>query len=307
MTNGFKKIIDRPWVLISVILVLWGSFAAVTKLTLSGIDSFQLQFFMFGIASIIMTSWLILRGKFKKTISITTKELLIVLICGIPFWLYNFLYILSLRLIPAVEASMLNYLFPIMIVVFAIPIKKEKLTFFGLLSIILGFAGAVIILTGGRINSFNLTNLVGDLLAVCAAISWGLFSNLDRWNKLSEMTSTYFFVIESFILSTISVVCFSQFIIPGPLPLLGALWIALSNVVLSLPLWLKVLKIVPPSLVAICTFITPFISLLFIMVLTGEPISISQGIGLLIIIGAIAVQQLKVKPTNIIVSKTDAQ
>lgn len=295
MKGDLERKFEKPWILITIILVLWGSFAAVAKLTLSGIDSFQLQFYMFGFAAVIMTGWLILRRKLGQTIKITPKELIIVLACGIPFWLYNFLYILSLRLIPAVEASMLNYLFPVMIVVFAIPIKKEKLTIAKSISILLGFIGAVIILTGGNITNINATNIVGDLLAFCAAISWGLFSNLDKWNKLSETTSTYFFVIESFILSTVCVVCFSQFLIPGPLPLLGSLWIALSNVVLSLPLWLKVLKIAPPVLVAICTFITPFISLVFIMLLTGEPISVSEGIGLIVIIGAIAVQKIKVR------------
>lgn len=281
------------WALMPVILVLWGSFAAVSKLTMEGMDSFQLQFLMFGIASIVMTLSLLLRKKLKQTLIMRPREILILLLCGLPSWLYYFLYTLSLKMIPAVEASMLNYLFPVMIVLFAIPINRERLTLPKALSLLLGLAGMLVIMTEGRLSGINLSNIAGDLLALGAAVSWGIFSNLGKWNNHDIEASVYVYVLESFALSTASLFCFSRWLLPGPLPLLGVLWISLSNVVLSVPLWLKVMKSAPAALVASASFITPFVTLLFLLLVPGEHIHLSQGIGLLVIVVAIAVQNIK--------------
>lgn len=283
------------WVLMPVILVLWGSFAAVSKLTLSGMDSFQLQFWMFGVAFVGMTLSLIIRGRLGTVFHILPKQFAALLLCGALYYSYYFLYTLSMRQIPAVEASMLNYLFPVMIVLFAIPIHHEKLTPMKALSIFFGFVGTLVILTGGKLSGLNLTNAAGDLLALGAAVAWGIFSNLGKWNDCDMEISVWYYVLISFALSSINLFCFSRFRLPGLLPLAGAVWLSLSNVWLSLPLWLKVLKTAPTALVAGFTFITPFVTLLFILLLTGEPVKLSQGMGLVIIMVAIIVQNIRIK------------
>ena len=93
---------------------------------------------------------------------------------AIPSYLYYFAYTLSLKKIPAIEASMLNYLFPIMIVILAVPINREKLDARKSVSVVLGFIGMLIIIANGKFSDIKLTNFVGDMFAIGGSNKLGL-------------------------------------------------------------------------------------------------------------------------------------
>src|SRR4051794_24161544 len=111
-----EKAFNNIYVLMAIILILWGNFAAVSKMALNSLDSLQVQFYMFGLAFICMTGFCIRNGKFKELRSLHRREVIRLIGYSIPSFLYYVFYLMSLQLIPAVEASMLNYSFPIMIV-----------------------------------------------------------------------------------------------------------------------------------------------------------------------------------------------
>jgi len=282
-----------------MLLVLWGSFAAVSKLVLRDIDSFQSQFYMFAIALFTMTIVLILNGKIKMLASISIKDYGFLFLCSVFSFGYYFFYMMSLRTIPAVEASMLNYLFPIMILIFSVPINGEKLNRNKVISVLVGFLGMIIILTNGNFQNVKMTNLKGDLLAIAGAICWGIFSNLGKKNKIDNLISNYIFVVMSFIFSWICMSAFSDFVVPDFKSFVGLFWLGLSNIVVSYYIWFKALKIASSSLIASLSFITPFITLVFIMLLLGEEITLIQIIGLLIILFGTAIQSVKFKTNEV--------
>ncbi|OGO80176.1 MAG: hypothetical protein A2Y21_03695 [Clostridiales bacterium GWC2_40_7] len=273
-----------------IVLIFWGSFAAVSKLVLRNIDNFQVLFYIFGSAFLVMTLIFIFSGKIKVLKILTGKSVLILVLYSLPSFFYYFLYIMSLKLIPAVEASMLNYLFPVMIVIFAVPINKERINMAKLVSILLGFIGMVIIVTNGYIGSIKLSNIFGDILAIGAAVLWGIFSNLGKKNKIDSSLSIYIYTLVAFVLSTVSMFMFSSFTIPDATSCIGLLWIGISNIVLIYYLWFKVLKTASTLFVSSLSFVTPFVTLVFITFLLGEKISYIQIIGLLVIILGIAAQ-----------------
>jgi drug/metabolite transporter (DMT)-like permease len=283
---------DNPYFLMGMLLVMWGSFSAVSKLSLGQLDSFQVQFFMFGFAIVIMTIIMCFNGKINEFRKLTMKDYIRLILYSIPSFLYYFFYILALKMIPAIEASMLNYLFPVMIVIFAIPINREKLNIQKLISIILGFIGMAVVITNGGLSGIRLTNITGDMLALGGAVCWGIFSNLGKRNNIDQFVSNYAYTFVSFVLSFVCLVSFSRFIIPGADVLPGILWNSASNIVCSYYLWFRVLKITTSALAASLSFITPFITLVFIMLLLGEKIMIAQLAGFLLIILGIAVQSL---------------
>ena len=296
-TRGLKRsnILNSPYILMFIILVFWGSFAAVSKLVLRHIDNFQVQFYMFGSAFLVMTIMLIFSGKIKKIKELTRKELFILVLYSLPSFFYYFTYIMSLKLIPAVEASMLNYLFPIMIVIFAVPINKERINKAKVASILLGFAGMAVILTNGNIGSLKFSNIFGDLLAISAAAFWGIFSNLGKKNSIDSSISNYIYTFVGFVLSTLSMFMFSSFTVPDAPAFAGLVWIGISNIALTYCLWFKVLKTASTVLVSSLSFITPFVTLIFIMLLLGEKISYIQVVGFLVIITGIIIQLVRHK------------
>ncbi|HET7839847.1 MAG TPA: DMT family transporter, partial [Rectinemataceae bacterium] len=93
---------------------------------------------------------------------------------------YHFLLFTAFRSAPAVEANLLNYLWPLLIVVLS-PLFLPGLAL-GLRHVagaILGLAGAVMIVSGGRLSP-DLSHLGGYLLAAAAALVWACYSLLTK-------------------------------------------------------------------------------------------------------------------------------
>ena len=291
----FSKAFHNIYVLMAIILILWGTFAAVSKMSLHSLDSLQAQFYLFGFAFICMTGICIQNGKFKELKRLHRKEVIRLIGYSIPSFLYYVFYLMSLKLIPAVEASMLNYSFPIMIVILSIPINGEKLDKWKVLSLLLGFIGVIIILTNGNLAHIKISNVKGDLLALSAAICWGIFSTLGKKNNTDTFLSNYIYTTVTFLLTTCCMIFYSKFVLLDIHAFWGLLWLSLSNIVISYFLWFQALKVADSALVANLSFITPFVTLSFIMIFLGESIQYIQIIGLIIILAGTALETIKSK------------
>ncbi|HEY0918771.1 DMT family transporter [Devosia sp.] len=105
-----------------------------------------------------------------------------------PVWLlgiaglfgYHALYFTALRNAPPVEAGLINYLWPLLIVVFSALLPGEKLRLYHVAGALLALAGAALVVTGGRGLSFNPDYLVGYGAALLAAFAWSGYSVLSR-------------------------------------------------------------------------------------------------------------------------------
>jgi drug/metabolite transporter (DMT)-like permease len=282
----------------ALLLVLWGSLAAVTKLSLGSIDSYQLQFFMFWSALLAMTVWFASNGTLRRVAALTKHEMAGLALLGLPSYLYYFFYTRALSLLPAVEAAMLNYLWPVAVVFFATLLNKEPLSRGKAIGLLLGLSGAIIVLTGGALQAINPSNPLGDLLAVLAALSWGLFSALGKKNRIDPDVSNYVFVATSALLSTLCLFLFSEFTVPDANAIAGCVWLGISSIVLGYYIWFRVLKSGSAATAASMAFVTPFVTLLFIVLLTGEVILASQFAGLLVILLGVFVQARENAPVK---------
>jgi drug/metabolite transporter (DMT)-like permease len=104
-----------------------------------------------------------------------------------PVWLlgvgglfgYHALYFAALQLAPPAEANLVNYLWPLLIVLLSAPLAGERLGWPHLLGALLGFAG-VALLAFGRGVSFTSAYALGYALALGCAFTWSLYSVLSR-------------------------------------------------------------------------------------------------------------------------------
>ena len=286
------------YILVALMLLFWGSFTAISKLILGGLDGYQVLFLIFLSASVTMTIQISVKGAWGQFKAIRKKDFAILAVCGILLFLYYFLYVRSLEFAPAVEAAMINYLFPLFVVLFAAPINKEKLTPVKIISAVICFAGVVIIITGGTFADVRLSNLPGDILALSAAIAWGLFSNFGRKHHTDPLVSQYIFVIISCILSLISLSVLSSFRIPSVFEVAGCLWLGFSNIAISLQFWFRIIKLSSASTAANFAFFTPFVTVLFIAALTDEAITIAAIAGMLLIVAGNVTASIKLKNNN---------
>lgn len=92
---------------------------------------------------------------------------------------YHALYFAALQLAPPAEANLVNYLWPLLIVLLSAPLTGERLGWPHLSGALLGFAG-VALLAFGRGVSFTGTYALGYALALGCAFTWSLYSVLSR-------------------------------------------------------------------------------------------------------------------------------
>jgi len=93
---------------------------------------------------------------------------------------YHFLYFFALRNAPPVEAGLINYLWPLLIVLFSALLPGEKLRWNHLAGCALALAGAVLVVTRGQGFSFAPEYALGYGAALAAALAWSSYSVLSR-------------------------------------------------------------------------------------------------------------------------------
>ena len=93
---------------------------------------------------------------------------------------YHALYFSALRMAPAAEAGLIAYLWPLLIVLFSGLLPGEHLKLGHLTGACLGFAGAVVIISGGGSAGFQIQYVPGYGLALLCALTWSGYSVLSR-------------------------------------------------------------------------------------------------------------------------------
>jgi drug/metabolite transporter (DMT)-like permease len=93
---------------------------------------------------------------------------------------YHALYFLALRFAPPAEAGLLNYLWPLLIVLFSSLLPGERLTPHHVVGALLGLAGTVLLFAGSSLSSFAPGQLPGLFAAFLAAFVWATYSVMSR-------------------------------------------------------------------------------------------------------------------------------
>ncbi len=158
-------------------ILLWSSLALLTTAT-AGLPPFQLLALSFGLAGLLGVA-LQLRPGGPGLAGLRQPAAAAALGIAALFG-YHALYFIALKHAPVVEANLVNYLWPLLIVVFAglsggVPVRAGQWLGTGL-----GLAAAVLLVTRGGGVSIEPAHVPGYLAALGAALTWSLYSVLNR-------------------------------------------------------------------------------------------------------------------------------
>jgi len=93
---------------------------------------------------------------------------------------YHFLYFSAFQHAPPIEVNLMNYLWPLLIVLLSpIFLRGFQLRPHHLIGATIGLCGASLIITGGQL-SLDRANLTGYLLAASAALVWASYSLMTK-------------------------------------------------------------------------------------------------------------------------------
>ena len=161
-------------------IVLWGALATLS-VTAGPIPAFQMVAMTFAIGAALGIARARRRGLPWGDLMRWPARVWLLGVGGL--FGYHALYFAALQLAPPAEANLINYLWPLLIVLLSAPLapknQPERLGWPHLVGALLGFAG-VALLAFGRGLDFAGGHAVGYALALGCAFAWSLYSVLSR-------------------------------------------------------------------------------------------------------------------------------
>ncbi len=210
---------------------------------------------------------------------------------------FHFLLFLGLRLAPAVEVNLINYLWPLLIVVLApLYLPAVRLRPAHLLAAAMGFAGAAIAIFGGREAPHAVASgsewgaRLGYLLGLGSAFVWANYSlQTKRLALKARGFPTAAIGLFGLLSGSLALICHAA-LEPatalsardwGLLTLLG-----LGPLGAAFFLWDKALRLGDARQIGILSYLTPLASTALLVLVSGRPLTASIALAAALIIGA---------------------
>ncbi len=273
--------------------LLWSTIATAFKLTLKFIDPWQMVFWPVVTSTLLLGTVVLVQGKSHLITQQTKQSWKAYLLLGLfnPF-LYHLLLFKSYDLLPAQQAQALNYTWPLALTLLSSLLLGKKVTLKDSFCCLAAYLGVLIISTGGDIQAMQFDSPHGVALMLLATLIWALYWTYST--KLTGDTLVNLLLCFLFGLPWITVATVWQSSI-WPIPiegLTGAVYIGLIEMGIAYIFWLKALKLTEnTALISNISYLSPFLSLVFINQILDEIIAPATYLGLVMIIAAVLIQQ----------------
>jgi drug/metabolite transporter (DMT)-like permease len=198
---------------------------------------------------------------------------------------YHALYFTALALAPAVEANLINYLWPLLIVLLAAPLRGLRLGPARLAGVALGFAGCAVLVGGGA--SFPPEAVPGFLAAVGCAVVWAVYSVTAGMARLARVPTEAVagFCLGTALLAALAHLAFEATVVPDARQALAVLLLGLGPVGAAFFLWDVGMKRGDPRLLGTLAYAVPVASTLM-LILAGEGVfSVRVALATLMVAG----------------------
>lgn len=201
---------------------------------------------------------------------------------------YHYLYFLAFRLAPAVETSLINYLWPLLIVLLS-PwiVPGAHLRRHHIAGGLMGLTGALLILSNGKLH-LEMTYLRGYLLAALAALIWAVYTLLTKRLQPFPNAAVGAFCLLSGLLAFgayfIETGAF-RFPTPHPSDWLMILLIGLGPMGLAFFTWDAAIKLGDPRIIGALSYLTPLTSTAILVLFGKHTLGWASLLAMLLIVG----------------------
>jgi drug/metabolite transporter (DMT)-like permease len=242
-----------------VALALWTTLGLLTRLA-AGIPPLQLTAMAFAVAaaaSLALVAW---RGRLKAL-----RQRPLAWVHGVGGLAgYHALYFAALALAPAVEANLINYLWPLFIVLLSAPVLGLPLGPRRIGGVLLGVAGCLVLLAGGAGAEGGALAWLGFLAALGCAIVWAVYSVTARLLAAVPTEAVAGFCAGAALVSAALHLAFEPTVAPGARQVLAVLLLGLGPVGAAFFLWDWGMKRGDPRLLGTLAYAVPVASTLLL-------------------------------------------
>ena len=286
----------KSYIYAGLTVLIWSTLATVVKLVLKDIPNFQALAISSAFAFVFLLILNIINGSIKEMKHYRIKDCLTMAGLGfLGLFMYSALYYYGIAELGSQEACILNYLWPMMIVIFACIILKERITVKKIIAMLMSFAGIVVLtLSSGGASSVN--RLFGIIACVTAAVCYGLFSVLNKKHSLNQNVTMMWIWFTTAVCSLVLSLIFENWQPIAGVQWLGIAWLGIVVNAVAYLLWAIALKGASDSAkIANLAYLVPFISIIISWLVLKEQITINAVLALVLIIGGILIQSISLK------------
>jgi len=284
----------KSFLMLSVVVFLWGSSFTLLKLGLEEISPINLAFlrFLLVLPFFIVFTYFQDKHAFDKSVFRDWKILLTLGLTGVT--LYHVFQNFGLRLTTASNSSLIISANPVFITLLDHFYLKEEMTWKRVFGVTLAFFGIILIIGPSRLT-FNPMGVIGDLLSLGAGLSWAFYSVFGK--KILSNYGAQRVTMFSMIFGTLFL--FPILLVSEKPALPTSIWLWFLLLILSLLcsgmaylFWYKALEEVSPTKVGVFLFFLPVVSVSVAHLVLLESLDVSFAIGaLFVMLGVIITQR----------------
>lgn len=243
-------------------IALWTTLALLTRLA-AGIPPLQLTAMALAVSGTLGVGWLAATGRLA-----VLRQPPVAWLHGVGgLFGYHALFFLALALAPPVEANLLNYLWPVLIVIFSGLLPGMRLGPLHLAGTALAALGCALLVGQGA--GFEATALPGYLAAIAAAVTWALYSVLARRLAHVPTGAVAGFCLAAAALAACAHLATEATVLPDARALAAAFLLGAGPVGAAFFLWDVGMKRGDPRLLGTLAYATPVASTL-LLIAAGE-------------------------------------
>ena len=236
---------------------LW-AFLALLSRAASEVPPLQLTATSFAVSALLGVAWLAGRGRL-----IELRQPPLAWLHGVGgLFGFHALYFASLAHAPPATANLINYTWPLLLVLLSAAMLRMRLTWRHLLGTALAVSGCAALLSGGA--AFPAGAMVGYGLAAASAVVWALYSVLARrFTQVPSGAVVGFCGVTAMLAAALHGLT-GTWVMPGLLSWVAMIAMGIGPVGVAFALWDIGMKRGDPRLLGTFAFATPVLSTLLL-------------------------------------------
>jgi drug/metabolite transporter (DMT)-like permease len=265
-------------------ILLWASLALLT--TMAGpVPPFQMTAMAFSLGfAIALLKWTLRRERVGRHLALPLR----VWALGVGgLFGYHACYFAALALAPPVEANLINYLWPLLIVVFSGLLPGERLRSWHLAGASAGLAGCVLLIGGGA-GGIEAKYAGGYLAALAAALIWSGYSVLSRRVRFVPTDAVGGFCGATALLALAAHLVFERTYVPQGGEWLAIIVLGIGPVGAAFYLWDHGVKRGDIKSLGALSYMTPLLSTLLLVLFGRAEPSLRLALACVLIVGGAA-------------------
>ena len=166
-----------------------------------------------------------------------------------------------------------------------------------MIGVFIGFLGAFVISTQGKLASLHIDNPLGAGLAVASSFFWALFWIFNVRDRRDEVVKLFMSFVFGVVYLLFIMLVSDGFDFPVDWHLIGPVYIGMFEMGITFFLWMLAMHMTTSSAkISNLVFLSPFLSLVFIHFILGEKLFYTTFVGLVLIIVGIMIEKTEKEP-----------